>query len=322
MKKVRRVLGIMMCMVLAFGCLTGCGGKKSDEEILTGAVTKINEAKSTDINMKMSGKMTMDMGELGGTQDIDMSTELTGTQFSDPVKMKATTNVTSAGTSTTVECYMQEVDGDFVVYTKADDEWTKTTLTDYKTAMQSAGISMVDNFSSDIGKYTKKEDKTEGDKTYLVYDYTISGEEIKDLMGGVTSSMDSLLGSAESEEDKAEMEEMLNNMINSIGSITLTLWIDKEEETIYRIDYPMTDLMNNMMNSLMDTLKNQAAGDDDADAADLAEVFSQIKITVSDMNAIITYSNVNAAADFEIPKEALEADEMSNAADLDTDEEE
>lgn len=86
MKKRTRVLGILMCMVLAFGCLTGCGGQKSDEELLMASVTGINNAKSFDLEAKMSGKMSMAFGE--ESQDMDMSMDMKATCFTDPYKIK------------------------------------------------------------------------------------------------------------------------------------------------------------------------------------------------------------------------------------------
>ena len=45
------------------------------------------------------------------------------------------------------------------------------------------------------------------------------------------------------------------------------------------------------------------------------EEMKDMKIEVTGMDAVITYSNMGSAADFEVPKEALEAKEEDLSAD-------
>lgn len=305
MKNIKKIVGLMMCVVLAIGCLAGCG-KKSDEEILMSAVSSINKAKSFDMKATMSGKMTMKMGEQ--SQDMDMAMEMTGTQFTDPVKAKVTATQTVAGTAVTTESYVQKEDDKYVIYTKSNNQWGKMTMGDLDQALAASGMNSTQQLGEDVTKYTKKEDKTEGEKAYMVYDYTLSAEEMKDMMGSVTSSMESLFAGG----DGKEIEEILNAMFKDIGSITMTIWIDRDTETIYRIEYPMTDMMNKMFDSLFSTLADKADKDGgDEDTVDMAQALSQIKMEVSDMNMVASYSNIDKAADFTIPEEALSAEEIS-----------
>lgn len=310
MKKGTRVLGILMCMVLAFGCLTGCGGAKSDEELLMASVTGINNAKNFDMEAKMSGKMSMKFGE--ESQDMDMTMEMKGTCFTDPGKVKVSATTTTMGQSAMTESYMQK-DGDaYYVYVKSDDNtWSKMKIDGLEEAIQASGMNSIGNqLSSDVSKYTKKEDVTENDKTYLVYDYVISGDEMKQMAKSMTSSMDSLLGAVGG--DAGQVDEIINKMLESVGDVTLTILVDREEETIYRVDYPMTDMMNNMMKSMLDYISSQASASKEDDPMGIAEALASMKIEVSDMNMTMYYKNVGSAADFEIPEEALKAKEVSS----------
>lgn len=307
MKKRTRVLGILMCMVLAFGCLTGCGGQKSDEELLMASVTGINNAKSFDLEAKMSGKMSMAFGE--ESQDMDMSMDMKATCFTDPYKIKASATTTAMGQSSTSESYMQKDGDNYYVYVKADGSWSKIKMGGLEEAMQASGVNSVSSqLSSDVSKYTKKEDVTENDKTYLVYDYTISGDDMKEMAKSMTSSLDSLLGETG---DAGETDEIINKMLESIDKVTMTILVDREEETIYRVDYPMTDMMNNMIKSMLDYISSKA-GEAEEDTMGIAEALASMKIEVSDMNMTMYYKNVGSAAEFEIPAEALEAEETSS----------
>lgn len=318
MKKGTRVLGILMCMVLALGCLTGCGGSKSDEELLMASVTGVNSAKSFDMEAKMSGKMSMKFGE--ESQDLDMNMDMKTTCFTDPYKVKASATTTAMGQSSVSESYMQKDGDDYYVYVKADGTWTKMKAVGLEEALAASGVNSVGSqLSSDVKKYTKKEDVKENDKTYLCYDYVVKGDEIKDMAKSMTSSLDSLLGSTGG--DAGEMDEIINKMLESVGDVTLTILVDREEETIYRVDYPMTDMMNKMLQSVIDYIA-ASAGDAEDDPLGIAEALSSMKISVSDMNMTMYYKNVGSAADFEIPAEALKAEEVSPSLDGSSDDSE
>lgn len=301
MKKSKKILGLMMCVVLVLGCMTGCG-KKSDEELLTSSVTALNKAKSFEADVTMKGKMSVKLGE--ESQDMDINMTMNQTQFTDPMKAKTTMNVDVMGQKTTAETYMQK-DGDkYVVYTGANGTWTKMSLGNLDEAMKSMGADIGSQFSDDVKKYTKKEDKTEGEKTYLVYDYTVSAEEIQGMLEGMTSSLGSMMPADES-------KEIMDTIVKSIGDITMTIWIDRETENIYRVECPMTDMMNNMFDAVINMLAEQTSQSDEEDSMGVAEALSQMEFSVSDMNMVMNYKNLDAATEFEIPQAALDAEEVS-----------
>lgn len=302
MKKMRRFLSLFMCIVLSAVCLAGCGGK-SDEALLTASVKNLNEAKNCDITAKMSGKMKVSIGDF--SQDVDMDMDITSTMFMDPVKTKVVSTLNSAGTSVKSESYIAKENDKYVTYTKVDDEWSKMELGNMDEAMAVSGMdTMAKQLVDDISKYVKKDDQEKEGKKYLVYDYTISGDAIKDMIKSMSSSMGSSLGLAG--EDESQMEEILNAMVKEVGDITMTIFIDRETENISHIEYSMTEFMNKMMKSLMGSISDLAK----AEGGEQAEI-PAMNIETSDMNMKLSYSNINSAADFEIPKEALEAKDIS-----------
>lgn len=310
----KRLAGLMMCLVIVIGCLSGCGGK-TDEALLSGSVKTLNEAKNFDFTSKTTGKMKVTIGSM--SQDVDISSEVKGTQFMEPFKAKMTANTTTAGTTITMDTYMAKENDKYAIYMKVNNEWSKMSLGDLEQAMAASGMSSLqEQLSEDASKYVKKDDIEENDKKYLVYDYTVSGDEIKNMMKGVTSSMGSMLGAGE---DGIDMEKIMNDMVKDIGDITMTILIDRENESIYQVRYSMAEMMNKMMDSLMksvaETVKEKSAEagkESGADAdVDVDAMLASMKIEVGSMDMVISYSNTGSAADFEIPKEALEAKEMS-----------
>ena len=71
---------------------------------------------------------------------------------------------------------------------------------------------------------------------------------------------------------------------------------------------------------MVDYMKQQVAEEGGEDTEGMDEYFDQMQMQVTDMNMVAKYSKIDAADDFMIPKEALEAEETSlEDEDLDTD---
>lgn len=305
MKKMSKLLALVMCLTLAVCSLAGCA--KSEKEVIKNSVSKINNAKNFQMESTMGGKMTISVA--GTTQDVDMDMKMNATYFLDSMKVKTSATVTSAGVSTTTDSYMQKDGDDLVMYTKtADGDWSKVKMENAASLMQSSG-DMSKQLSEDNTKYTKKGEMTENDKTYNVYEYTVSAKDNQDMMEELMSS---LTGSISSVMDEKEIKELLDTIISNMGDIKMTIWFDSEEENIYKITYSITDMMNKVLEGLMSKIKKSADSSDSDDSVDLSSALADAKITVKDMNMTCVYKNVDSAADFEIPEEALKAQELTS----------
>lgn len=305
MKKMSKLLALMMCLTLTVCSLAGCA--KSEKDVIKNSVSKINNAKNFEMESTMGGKMTISVA--GTTQDVDMNMKMNATYFVDPMKVKSSATVTSAGVSTTTDSYMQKDGDNLVMYTKtADGDWNKVEMENAASLMQSSG-DMSKQLSEDNTKYTKKDDQTENDKTYNVYEYTVNAKENQDMMEELMSSV---TGSISSVMDEEELKDLVDTIISSMGDIKMTIWFDSEEENIYKITYSMTDMVNKVLEGLISKIKETAASSDSDDSVDLSSALADAKITVQDMNMTCVYKNVDSAADFEIPEEALNAQEVTS----------
>lgn len=306
-------ISLLLCVVMSIICLVGCGGK-SDEEILTGAVNQMNQAKSLEIQTKISGKMSAKMGE--ETEDMELSSDLKGSFFVEPFKVKMTGTTSSMGQTAAIETYLQKDNDKYVCYSKVEEDWMKTEMENMDELMQASGInSLFNQLSADPKKYVKKENKTEGDQTYLVYEYTISAEEMKTMVESAFSSVRSLVGSTMEE---SEVDDLLNKVASSMDQITITLYIDQETQQITRMEYSMTEMMNKMINSFMQFIKDKTVADAKKEDAGISEEeinkmtasFDAVQISATDMNVVQLYSKIDQAEDFTIPEDALKAKSM------------
>ncbi len=306
-KKISRVAGILLCLGLLTGGLSGCG--KNDEDILQSGIATINEAKSYEMEGSYSGTMSLKEGDTPATE-VKMGTTLTEAVFKEPLKAKLTSKtVVDPNEVTEATSYIQKEGEQYAVYTNTYGTWSKVTLQDTTTAMSEVGISacMLQQLSEDMSRYTKKEDKNEGDKSYLVYEYTFSEEEIQ-------QRITEMLRSWGSNGTTGETQTIVANVAKSIPDLKATLILDRETKTLVRVEYPISELMTKTIRAMLDAMVGDTseAGEEDVtegeEVIDLKEALSQISIEVKDMVLVLTYKNIDQATDFEIPKEVLEAE--------------
>ncbi len=303
MKRAKRISALVLSVILVLGSLTGCG--KSDEKMLETVVSSVNEAKNFEMEAKTTGKMIIKDG--GEPQEMDLSSSNKTICHMNPYKAKSVATGSSMGQSISSESYVQEENGTYVIYVKAADTWTKMELDGMEEAMRMAGTDMARQFDTDMTKYVKKEDRTEGNKTYLVYDYTVSGEEIAQMADSMTNLLTSMLGS----NPGINTEEMMNKMLSEVGNITMTLFIDRQTESISRVEYSMTDMMNKMLKIALDEMKKAMPKKKSDNTMDFQEALASVELSVADMNMIMTYTNVGTAPEVTVPEEALKAKSLN-----------
>lgn len=305
MKKVKKRTVYFLCLILVTGCLSGCGGfvGKSDGELLMSSIASLNQAKSFEANGTLSGNMSMKMGEI--TENDDVNIERSFILFAEPLKAKVRMKEDFLENETKMtESYVQKENNKYVVYEKVDDIWTKNCLETLDEAMNEVGsMEFIQKLLvEDVSKYTKQEDQIEGDKRYLVYEYKVAGDEQKNIVNGILSFMDSSL---EADQLEAVMRKMDGNTI-------ITIFFDRKSECISRIELSLTDMINSMFKGLLewskqelsDTLEEEGV---DEEYEEYVPNLDETEVTVSDMNLVVTYSKVDEAEDFTIPKEALKA---------------
>lgn len=301
MKKVKKRTVYFLCLILVTGCLSGCGGfvGKSDGELLMSSIASLNQAKSFEANGTLSGNIQTKIGET--TESVAINIERSFTQFAEPLKAKGLTKEDLFDNETRMtESYVQKEDDKYVIYEKVDDIWAKNCFETLDEAMNKVGsMEFIQKLLvEDASKYTKQEDRVEGDKRYLVYEYKMTGSEQTSIVNDILSFMNASVEPAQLEAVKEKME----------GNTIITIFLDRKLECISRIELSLTDMMNSMFKGLLEYTKQEISkGLSDTEKEEYLPELDETEVTVSDMNLVVTYSKVNEAEDFTIPKEALAA---------------
>ena len=279
MKGMKKLTALLMSGVLMLG-LASCGSKddsKDPAEALGAAVAKLSEAKSMDVKSKMEMEMSMMDQTIAVSMDMDMSV------FNDPMKlrMESDINVPGAGASK-MSIYVQPDGDQYIMYLNAGDgNWVSQKMA----AGDLDDVAQL-NAQNDIELYTKNMEnltvKEEDGKTR--YDGVIKGAAIEEAVKA-SGALDNMGTDVD--------PEMLKGMFEDMEGLPISVWVDPESGYPVRYSMDMTGVMSGMMEKIMSSVGGDAA--------------SGMKLNVSKMLIEMEYSNFDAATDFEIPAEALNA---------------
>lgn len=274
MKKTKKLTALLLSgvMMLALASCNSGSKDKDPGEVLGEAVTKLSQVKSLEAESTMEMEMSLMDETMTMNMDMNMAT------FNDPIKMRCDMNVSVAGQGTGKMSYYVQQDGDkYVMYINDGQQWTSQ-------AVDLGGMEKFDA-QQNIDLYTKNMEnltvKEEEGKTR--FDGVIKGSAIEEVVKA-SGALDNVGAGVD--------PEMLKGMFEGLGDLPVSVWIDPESGYPVRYYMDMSGIMSGMMEKMMSSMGSEAA---------------DLGLNISKMVIDVEYSNFDAAADFEIPAEALDA---------------
>jgi len=251
------------------------------------------------MNMKMNMLMTIFMNPMKAKISADMVMDVMGQEITQPV----------------MQMYLSMDDKSYTTYMGMNDStgklaWMKSTVEDemfaklmnYDEDTIKANKELMEKYIKSIkyfGKYTDA-----AGRTLLRMEYTMSTDVYKDLLGGYVEEL-----SASTNEQEVMTAEMLKNLTSgNLGDLTFIIYIDEESKEIVKYEMDLGTMIINMVSGM-----TEAMGD--IPEEQLAAL-KGLKATM-----VMDILNVNAAKDFEIPEEALNAPEMTEMMETEATEE-
>ena len=275
-------------------CLCACGNKQDNTEdigkIMETAQKNLNAAESLSYDMLMSMDISSpDLGEQ--SIKLDMNSKIDA--ILSPMKMKMDMNMSMAQLGEMkATMYVVEEDGIFTAYTGTDVGsgsliWGKQTVDGTEILNQYDAGKSADIYISNAENFKKIGEDTVNGKAATKYEGTISGESLSAVLNntGVIDQYAAL----------GLDEEAAKDILGELGSMQIGIWISDEDTIPVKFEMDMTSLLNTMMSKLL-------AADDETGG---------VAITINKTVITMTISNVNAVSDFEVPAEALEAQEIT-----------
>ncbi len=257
---------------------------KSAQEILQESITKSAEWKSYE--MEITTLMEMNIPEQGLVQ-MDMSG--TGVVIMDPMKMHMTLDMDmpELEQSQTMEQYMIQEEEGFVIYQNVEDQWYKMVISDPSLVemmsmdpMENIGLFMEYLESAEV-----VEEEVIRERDTVKIDLTVSFDMYKELLEKNDSlDVGGILGSG--------VMETISNM----GNLTYSVWVDKSNLEIVKYYMDLSEAMQKI---------GEAMTTQDEMLSEVAEIYKDAKMEMT----MVVY-NQNNVEDFEVPEEAMDAQEL------------
>ena len=273
------------------------------------AIYKEANEKSYDwknYDVKATVNMSMDIpDETGSSQQMSMSMNMDMTIFMNPIKMKMKAEMPILNEQPIMEMYMTVDEAGYNTYMGMNDgagglSWMKQTVeddmlidlmkNDEETIKKNKELT--EKYTKDVKYFGKYADAA--GRTLLRLQYTMSGDIYKEMF-------DEYLESAPepANEQEAMTVEMIKNIANAnMGDLTYIIYIDEATGEMVKMEMDLGEMVVSMMSGMTEILGEMPA--------EAMTMLNSLKATM-----VMEILNINNAKDFEIPEEALNAQDIN-----------
>lgn len=178
--------------ILAVSMLAGCGSSKvTAVSLLEDVQKKCDSMKSMETHT--TADITLDSAALGGSMDMTM--DMTMQTTTDPVANYMKGSIGILGQTLDMENYII-VNGDQIdSYTGMSDQWVVQKMSYDEDSVEKINAAAEDLLKSkDSLKLADETEDVDGTEAYIIITGSISGEDVKNLMGSMESTLGSLTG--------------------------------------------------------------------------------------------------------------------------------
>ncbi len=276
MKKfLKGVVGATVFFSLIF-LIMACSTEVPPEQTIKQAMQKMEQIDSFESEIVFDEKMSM------GAESDGSKTVIYITSFKQPLKNKTEFTIQNGYSqqSQTSELYIDKIDDVAKIYGNVGGDWYQRTLTEEELqGFLSEGD--INRFLNIATNFQKTGTEQVNDKNTTRYDAIIAADAIKDM--GEVEMIEAFI-----ENTDLNVEEVYQQ----IGSVPIKVCIDEKG---YIIKFEMD--LKDMLQKLIDIAKQKNA----------AEFEITNDMIIDTMTMTVTYHNINAATNFEIPQQAKEA---------------
>ena len=197
---------MMAAGILAVSMLAGCGtspAKVTAESLLQEVQTKCESMKSMETHT--TAEITLDAAALGGTS-LDMTTDMTMQTTTDPVASYMKGSISLLGSTLDTEMYTIVEDDQIFSYTGMAGQWMVQKMAYDKDSVEKINAAASDLLKSkDSLTLADETQDVDGTEAYIISG-SISGADVKNLMGSMESTLGTLTGDTEMNMDDLSVE--------------------------------------------------------------------------------------------------------------------
>lgn len=276
--KIRKKQFAFALILICILALAGCQKKEDAISVLTKAQ---ENAKKVE-NVSATGTMNMKMSS--NEQSVDMNTEMNMVVFTNPYKAKINMSLDLGDLGKQdSELYLMSDNNSYATYTKIDGEWYKQSIDKeiFEQTINGYNNSAYTDALLECKDKLQFEETKEDGKSYYKVEGTITGDAMKKLI------------------DSTNLKDQLSatgtdvSVYDNLGDLKIVSFIEKDSYHVYKISLDMKDMMNKMLKETTKDSGNESQ-----------------KISIDNCTMNITYTGYNNAENFELPKEAKDAQEL------------
>lgn len=217
---------------------------KTPAEQVAAAVEKLNAVKNFSISMQQDVDMSMKVADQ--SQDLTYAINMDMDVFQNPMKAKGkvTVDMGDLGGKQETEMYMQETNGEAFVYVGMNGQWVKQSADVEGMEMYDVQDTMdlyLDNASDFKEAGSEQVNGTDATKISGV----IKGDKLAEVLeeSGIMNMVEQFAATGATEDD---VEKMLSNL----GDMSMTVWVSAEGYPVqYEMD--MTAMLSGIMDSAL-----------------------------------------------------------------------
>lgn len=289
MKWMKRMAALGAAALLTLS-LAACSGGNADETVAA-ALEKVKGASSMDAVIEIAAEYTSEDQNLSVTNRMNLTT------FQDPLKIRADVVLDMvSGEDTynqTITMYAQKEGEELVQYATDGSYWAKQATTREVLDTYNAGDTL-STYLAQASGFKKNGTETVNDAEAVKYTGSLSGKPLVDILES-NGYLESISSMSEDQQTK------IKTNLESMPAAEITVWVDQEGYLV-KMEMDMLKVINNMEANIDETLGHPTTSTDKESTSEL--VSSVIRMSCS---------NFDAATEFEIPAEALEAEDLTNA---------
>ncbi len=261
-------------------------------------------------DMKATIDMSMDVpDDAGSVQTQEMNMKMDMTIFMNPMKAKINASMVIPVMENEImpimDMYMTMDEKGITQYIGMNDgtgnlSWMKQTIAmDMLSDLMKNDIETIKKNEELVKKYTKDvkyfgKYTDESERTLSRLQYTMSGDIYKEMFGKSSELMPE-----PANEQEALTAEMLKNLATvDLGDLTYIIYIDEATGEMVKMEMDLGDMVSAMMSGMTAIIGEMPP--------EAMEVLNSLKA-----NMVMEILNINSAKDFEIPEEALNAQDIN-----------
>lgn len=281
MKRSKSSMFTALVLLLLF-VASACGGGQAQQA--DALMSAMQESMASVESARIIAQIDMDVEAAGMQIAAPINYEVV--YFADPLRMHQTMDMEMLGIAMDMEIYCVQEGDDIVMYTSANGEWTKATVSLQEMQDQMGVAAGMDGLESFMGLTDNfKHMGTE----------IVNGVETERIQGAIKekdlekvfelANLDGASGAAGVSDDMD-----LSEIFKGMGDMEIIIWVNKETHQPVKFAIDMQEMITAVYKNLFSSM---GMGED--------------IITVNKMQMVMEYRDINAAEPFEVPAAALGA---------------